>query len=576
MNRILAAITAFFRPLSPAQRLLFAVMAGGILVATVSLFVWASRPDYTLLFGNLSAKSASSIVEQLQNNTVPYELRDGGAAIYVPRDRVYELRLQFAGEGVSAQGGDYKGYELFDATTLGMTDFMQRVNLKRALEGELARTISSLNQVEFARVHLVMPERSPFIETTVQPSASVILNVKAGRRLTQQQIDGISSLISGSVEGLPQNNVVILDQHGNKISENNAAGSDIGLSNTQLKVRQTAENYLTEKGQSMLDRVVGPGNAILKVSTEHDFQRLSRESNLIDPESRIVISEEVRSESMADQKNEGFPQDQELPLAIRTQIQGQPKSTNSQNSQVRVRNYEVNQTHEKFEKPVGEISRIYASVTLNQKKQMLKDVSGKDSVVMIPYTAAELNNLSSLVRTAIGMNPVRGDQLTISQFAFEDTFTNQILDEQRRLEEQLQMNDLIRWGVIVAALTLAFYVLYRILRQNYPNAVPPLFFDTKPEVGSGAKGDQKALPREGGYGEGPETQMLRDQYGEPSPGLTDIEKATDVYRRKLSPEAQRRLEMKSKMFDEIKGFAETKPDEAANMIRSLMMQKPER
>jgi flagellar M-ring protein FliF len=570
MDRILAAINAFFKPLSPAQRLLFVLMAGGILAATVALFVWAARPDYALLFGNMSPKSANTIVEQLQSSATPYELRDGGASIYVPREKVYELRLRFAGEGIGSSGSDYKGYELFDATTLGMTDFMQRVNLKRALEGELARTIASLDQVEFARVHLVMPERSPFIETTVQPSASVILNVKPGRRLTQTQIDGISSLVAGSVEGLAQNNVVILDQAGNKITENNAQGSELGLSNTQLKIRQTVENYLTEKGQSMLDRVVGPGNAILKVSTEHDFQRLSRESNLIDPESRTVISEEIRSENMEDQKNEGFPTDNELPLAIRTQVQGQPKSRNQQASQVRVRNYEVNQTREKFEKPVGEISRIYASITLNQKKQILKDISGKDSVVYVPYTAAELNNLSSLVRTAIGMNPVRGDQLTISQFAFEDTFTNQLLEEQRRLEQQLQMNDLIRWGVILAALTLAFYVLYRILRQNYPQAVPPLFFDTRPEVGASPESNVKSLPRdasgdEEGSGQG---------YGEG--GMSDIEKATDVYRRKLSPEAQRRLEMKSKMFDEIKGFAETKPDEAANMIRSLMMQKPER
>jgi flagellar M-ring protein FliF len=404
----------------------------------------------------------------------------------------------------------------------------------------------------------------------VQPSASVILNVKPGRRLTQTQIDGISSLVAGSVEGLSQNNVVILDQAGNKITENNPQGSELGLTNTQLKIRQSVENYLTEKGQSMLDRVVGPGNAILKVSTEHDFQRLSRESNLIDPESRTVISEEIRSENMEDQKNEGFPTDNELPLAIRTQIQGQPKSRNQQTSQVRVRNYEVNQTREKFEKPVGEITRIYASIILNQKKQILKDINGKDSVVYVPYTAAELNNLSSLVRTAIGMNPVRGDQLTISQFAFEDTFTNQLLEEQRRLEQQLQMYDLIRWGVILLALTLAFYVLYRILRQNYPQAIPPLFFDTRPEVGAAPESEVKTLPREASDDE---ARKGKD-FGEG--GMSDIEKATDVYRRKLSPEAQRRLEMKSKMFEEIKTFAETKPDEAANMIRSLMMQKPER
>lgn len=558
MNKFFIALYKFFKPLTAPQKFLFGLLSAGIILAIGLLFFWATRPDYALLFGSLSPKAAQTIVEELQSNDVSYRLADGGTAIYVPREQVYDLRLKHAESG--SAGTDYKGYELFDSNALGMTDFMQRVNLKRALEGELAKTISNVRNVEFARVHLVLPERSPFLATEVTASASVVVTMQPGKRLNTDQISGIASLVSGSVESLDIADVVILDQSGNKISENMSQGSELALSTTQMKVRQGAEAYLTEKGQSMLDRILGPGNSILRLSTEHDFEKIKRESQLIDPESQTVISEEIHTNSASNLQNELLPPDPTLPPALRQPEK--PRSTEQEQSQIRIRNYEVNTTQESYEKPVGQITKITASITINEKKQVFKDINGADSLVYTPYTQAELNNIGNLLRSALGLDELRGDILTLTQFRFEGEPQFDFVAQQQELQEQMWRNELIRWLAIIAALTFAFYVLYRILRQNYPEAIPPLFFDGKAEL-EDKKKDQKAI------GKGVSDVEMTDR------NKSDIDVETDVYRKRLSPEAQRRLEMKSKMFEEIKNFAEFKPDEAANMMRSMLINRKE-
>ena len=197
MNKYLDSFQEFFGPLSNAQRVMFIGLMVVIITIVGSIFYWSQKTDYSLLFGGLQPEAAQEIVAELNGQGISYELGEGGT-IFVPDDQVYELRMQLAALG-GGSAKDVKGYELFDTNSLGMTDFMQQVNNKRALEGELARSINSLDQVEFSRIHLVLPERSPFEEASVEASASVILNIKRGSKLTKEQIEGISSLIAGSV-----------------------------------------------------------------------------------------------------------------------------------------------------------------------------------------------------------------------------------------------------------------------------------------------------------------------------------------------------------------------------------------
>lgn len=557
MAQFTESLKTFFEPLSTAQKVLFGTLSVIVLSVMISVFVWATKPDYTLLFGSLTSGSAQSIIEELRTQSISYELRDNGKSIYVPRSKVYDLRIQFASEGMTDT--NYKGYELFDSNTLGMTDFMQRVNLKRALEGELARTINNLSQVEFSRVHLVLPERSPFNEGSVEASSSVILNIKPSQRLSNSQIEGISALVAGSVEELMVENVTILDQKGNKISQNDMMAGDMATSNAQLKLQRETELYLREKGQTMLDRVLGAGNSILRVSTDHDFERISRNSQLIDPESRIVISEEQRTETNNNIKREPVPYDENDPPDLR----GQSIDLGGGNSesQVKIRNYEVNTTQQSYEKPVGVVTRMSVSVLLDYKSDVLVGAEGQDSVVYTPYTNAEIRDIENVVRSALGIQIGRGDEVSITQIRFQDDFANEFMNQQVYYQEQIQMNEWLRWGLILLGLMAALGLLYGIVRRVNPNA-PPLFFDMKKEIDQSQK-QQKALP-----GQGSEDDTISEEEAE----LDYLDDDLDMYQRKLSPEAQRRLKMKSKMYDEVKNFAEFKSEDAANMVRSLLMQ----
>jgi len=461
MSNIITGIRNYFSPLSGAQKLLFGLFSVGVLSLLGFLFYWALQPSYALLFGSLSPESAQSIVEELKSSNVSYRLEDNGKTIMVPRGEVYELRLKFASQGVS--GNDYQGYELFDQNTLGMTDFMQRINKKRALEGELARTVNSLDHVESSRIHIVLPERSPFQESSVSPSASVFLNVKRGRKLSADQIEGIASLISGSVEGLIKEEVVILDQKGNRISENIPGDSELAASSSQIKIKQATETYLTNKGQSMLDMVLGSGNSILRVSTDHNFDRIVRDSELIDPETRVVISEESRVSVNTDRTR----QPGVVPQYGPGEGGGEPVTTAQRDdeSKVEVKNYEVATTREQYEKTVGEVTRISAAILLNYKS--IPPETGEGQSTYEPYTEQELSELREVMIPALGIQEERGDQLNITQVKFTDPFANQKFDE-KLFQQPFSIMEMLRWSVLAIVMTVISVMIYRVSKNFKP------------------------------------------------------------------------------------------------------------
>ena len=278
MNGFTQNIAEFLKGLTLGQKGALAAVVIGAVALLSAVAYWANKPDYALLFGSLGPEDANRVVETLQSERVKYQIRDAGSSIYVPRQDVYELRLRFAGQGVVSDGP--VGYELFDGGTVGMTDFMQKLNLKRALEGELARTISSVRQVDIARVHLVIPERSPFRETQAAPTASVVLQLSGSARLSGEQIEGITALVSGAVEGLDPAQVTVLDTRGNMLSNPARAEGDTAETSNQLKQQRAIEQHLTEKGQSMLDQILGPGNSLVRVAASLDFSREISERDL--------------------------------------------------------------------------------------------------------------------------------------------------------------------------------------------------------------------------------------------------------------------------------------------------------
>ena len=543
MDSLLKGFKDFFKPLNTAQRTMFVSLTAVIVIFVGVLFYWSLQPEYTLLFGSLDSESANEIVEDLDEQGVKYKVENGGQSIYVLSGEVHELRMKMASKGV--KGSDVQGYELFDTNALGMTDFMQQVNNKRALEGEIARTINSLEQVDFTRIHLVLPERSPFRESSVEASASVILNLKRGKSLKNDQIEGITALIAGSVESLEATAVTVLDQNGNRLTDGLQQNSDYASGSIQMQLRQNTESYLTDRGQTMLDRVLGHGNSILRVSAEHDFDRLLRESEIIDPDSRTIISEERRSDVNTNEQLQQVPIDEFTPVDQRgeTVIVG---NTNQENS-TQTRNYEVNRTREVYEKTQGEIKRLSASVLINYKQSVRQGEDGQTETVSEPYTDEEIEEYREIVRLALGIQPGRGDELSITQVEFFDP-TVQGSDPYFQ-SPPITVNDWIRWIIILITIGLIVYLIFSIRKR----------------LGADLEGALVKTPASS-------NQFDDVPYVEEEKNMEDLdeEEYEDFIDRKLSGKARKQLEQKEYALEEIRDFIELKPSEASKVIRAYM------
>jgi flagellar M-ring protein FliF len=276
---------------SPSQRRLVLVMVVVILslAGFGSLIFWNQQPDFQVLFSNLTQEDMGEMVGKLKEKKIPYQLSSDGKAILVPRDQVYEIRLTLAGEGLPKGGG--VGFEVFDRTNLGATDFVQKLNYQRALQGELARTIRQIKEVEQARVHIVTPRESLFVEDRKKPTASVFVKTRSGMSLAPAQVEGIVHLVASSVEGLDFGSITVVDTSGNILSKR-ADTSPIGqLTSSQLEYQRNIEEGLKKKVQGMLEGILGMNKAITRVATDIDFQEVSIIEETYDPKA-VIRSEQ--------------------------------------------------------------------------------------------------------------------------------------------------------------------------------------------------------------------------------------------------------------------------------------------
>src|SRR5579863_4667756 len=270
------------------------VMATAIVVfGLTGIAYWSSRADYSLLYGKLDEGEASKVIAALDESKIPYKVR-GAGAIYVPADKVYQVRMQMAGKGIPQ--GEGVGFEIFDKANFGISDFVQRANYTRAVQGELARTISQLDQVESARVMIVMPENRLLSDSNRKPTASVFVRVKGSAQLPPSSVNSIRFLVANSVEGLQANNVSVVDNQGNVLSENQDNDSVAGLSSDQLSARRNVEQYLSRKAQGMLETVLGPGQAVVRVSADLNWDTITRTEEKFDPDGQVARTTTVNDE----------------------------------------------------------------------------------------------------------------------------------------------------------------------------------------------------------------------------------------------------------------------------------------
>ena len=290
----LQKLTAVWEKINVVQRALLMAIVLTMGVIGGLLTYWARLPDMTVLFAEINPEDAAKITDKISEKSIPYELRNGGKSIYVPREKVYQLRLDLAKEGLP--GGELGGYKLFDNEKIGVSPFVQNVNLKRALQDELAKSIEMIEGVTFARVHIVSSDQSVFNSEAKQTSASVVLKLKPGYKLNESSIAAIANLVAGSVQGLKSENVTIVDSDGRLLSRPGDSLMAAGGSTVQ-DYRQKVEHGLADKVQQMLETVLGPGRSTVKISAEVNMISVSSVTESYSPTGKVPSKEEIKSNS---------------------------------------------------------------------------------------------------------------------------------------------------------------------------------------------------------------------------------------------------------------------------------------
>jgi flagellar M-ring protein FliF len=394
----------------------------------LSLTLWTSQGDYKVLYANLSDKDGGAIIAQLAQMNVPYRHADGGAAILVPASQVHDARLKLASVGLPK--GSVVGYELMDSARFGLTQFGERLNFQRGLEGELTRSITALAAVQAARVHLALPNQNGFFREQQKPSASVVLTLFPGRTLDRTQIAGIVHLVASSVAELNPKNVSVLDQTGTLLSGGSDAAATSGLDAQQLQYVSQVEQGMTRRIFDLLEPVVGRDNLRASVTAELDFSQSESTSELFTPNQGPQADRAVRSQQSSEVGTSSAAQPAGVPGATSNQppqqatapINGaaaplQAAQTGGASGNLRrdsVTNYEVDKTVRVTRNATGSVKRLNAAVVVNNRS--VTDAKGKTTTQ--PLGAEEIAKLTALVKESIGFNAERGDSVKVINAPF--------------------------------------------------------------------------------------------------------------------------------------------------------------
>jgi flagellar M-ring protein FliF len=405
--------------LSPGKQMMIAAVAFLSAAAFAVLIFVANRTDFKPLFTNLTSEDAGEIVKKLKDAKTPYEITADGKGILVPSDKVYELRLTLASEGIPQGGG--VGFEIFDRKNFGMTEFVQKLNYQRALQGELSRTISQLTGVEQARVHLVIPEKSLFKDNEKPATASIVLKLKSNRSLRESEVQGVVHLVSASIEGMDPEHVTVLDSRGIILSKGGASDPTTRATSAMQETQHAYEKNVEERIQSLLDRIVGGGKSVARVTASFDFKQVERLEEKFDPEASAVRSEQRTEEKGASTSSSTGVPGVQTNLGKSTGGNGATSGGGSKNDETL--NYEVSRSSAKIIEPVGALSKISIAVLVDGKYEAPAAV--KEGQVAkakyVPRTPDELQKIEALVKSAVGFNLDRGDQLNVQNIPFQET-----------------------------------------------------------------------------------------------------------------------------------------------------------
>ena len=473
LSKLGTQLVEIWKQLGVSQRV-SVISATLVLMAGLgSLAFWSSRADYSLLYGKLSDTEASKVISALDDAKVPYKVGEGGGSILVPADKVYEMRMQLAGKGIPS--GDGVGFEIFDKPNFGISDFVQRANYTRAIQGELARTISQIDEIEAARVMIVIPENRLLLDKDKHPTASVFVRVRGNTQLQPSSINSIRFLVANSVEGLSPNFVTVVDNLGNVLSENNENDSISGLSTSQLAAQRNLEQYLAKKAQDMLEKVLGPGQAIVRVSAEINFDTTSSTAEKYDPDGQVI-----RTQTKNDESTIATSSSSTSAVGISANTSTDTNSVRSGSSPINNSDnhkttstveYEINKTVSSLTQAAGGIKRLSAAVTVAAQY----DGTGTDRKV-VNRSPEELDKLKQIVIGAIGIQTgadnIRNDTLTLEELPFNDEFATTMTQQLDQQQQRQFWWDTARNFVYPALGLVALVVLLRIFKRTPVQEIP--------------------------------------------------------------------------------------------------------
>lgn len=449
----------------------FGLAALGVAALTGLIFflAWAQTPDYSTAFTDLDAEDAAAIVDYLKENNISYEVANSGNTIRVPTSQVHEVRLALASQGLPGKG--MVGMELFDTANLGMTDFIQQVNYQRALEGELARTISSLTVIRSARVHIVIPQPTLFSEEEEATTASIVVDLENGQRLGQEQVKAVSHLVSSAVEGLTAENLTIVDMNGNILADGTgmAAMAGITLSSNQVEAQRVFEQDLERRIESMLVNVLGPDKAVVRVTADMNWDHIETENETFFPGQAggVLRSSRLITETYSGDGTTagGIPGTAtniaDAAPTFQTEISGTNGSAYRRTDITT--NYEVSRSVSRIISATGQIDRLSVSVLVDNIT---------DTVT--------INAIEQATVAAAGIDPARGDILTVNSVPFDRSLkAAQETAAQEALQREFYL-DLARWGAVAVAMIALIFVV----RSMYRSLHPPLpeMTVTKPDA----------------------------------------------------------------------------------------------
>ncbi|WP_422017192.1 flagellar basal-body MS-ring/collar protein FliF [Roseateles sp.] len=473
-------------------------LAGAVLAVTL----WSAQGDYRPLFTGLADKDGGAVIGQLSALQVPYK-HEAGGTILVPASQVYELRMKLAALGLPKGGtGNAVGFELMDKSSIGQTQFNERMNFQRALEGELTRTITAMSDVADARVHLAIPQQNGFFREQQKPSASVMLTLRGGRTLDRSQIAGIVHLVSSSVPELAPKAVSVLDQTGALLSQNSGDAGN-GLDSQQLQYKQQVEAGYNKRIFDLLEPVVGRDNLRSTVTVDVDFSQTEATAEEYRPNQGANTQAAVRSSQSNEQSNANAALPTGVPGAATNQppvpatapingasaplqaAQGGGGANNSRREQVT--NYEVDKTVRVTRGAVGNVKRLNAAVVVNQKQ--VTDAKGKTTSQPVP--AEEITRLTDIVKEAMGFNAERGDSVKVVSAPF-------IVDKTEPVDvplwKQPWLTDLLRSAMVpTACVLIALIAVFGMIRPAI-RAAAPLPPEEKPETVDEVVDDPELLP----------------------------------------------------------------------------------